>query len=33
MATHVGLIGDYPILVAYYDRLQQRPGYQRAYGS
>ena len=33
MATHTGLIGDYPILEAYYERLQQRPGHQRAYGS
>jgi len=31
MATHLGLIGDYPILEAYYERLQQRPGHQRAY--
>ena len=33
MATVTGLIGDYPILKAYHSRLQQRPGYQRAYGS
>jgi len=33
MATHTGLIGDYPVLESYYGRLQQRPGYQRAYGS
>lgn len=33
MATHMGLIGDHPILEAYYRRLQQRPGHQRAYGS
>ena len=33
MATHTGLIGDYPVLEAYYGRLQQRPGHQRAYGS
>jgi len=33
MATHMGLIGDYPVLEAYYRRLQQRPGHQRAYGS
>ena len=33
MATHMGLIGDYPILEAYYCRLQQRPGHRRAYGS
>ena len=32
MATHTGLIGDYPELEAYYGRLQTRPGYQRAYG-
>ena len=32
MATHMGLIGDYPILEAYYGRLQQRPAHQRAYG-
>jgi glutathione S-transferase len=31
MATHLGLIGGYPVLEAYYDRLQQRPGHQRAY--
>ena len=34
MATFIGLpIGDFPILEAYFGRLQQRPGYQRAYGS
>ncbi len=33
MATHMGLIGDHPILEAYYERLQQRPGHQRAYGN
>ncbi len=32
MATHVGLIGDFPILQAYHKRLQQRPAYRRAYG-
>lgn len=32
MATLMGLIGDYPVLKAYYGRLQQRPGHQRAYG-
>lgn len=32
MATHMGLLGDYPVLEAYYGRLQQRPGHQRAYG-
>lgn len=31
MATHTGLIGDYPVLEAYYEGLQQRPAYQRAY--
>ncbi|MCZ6861214.1 MAG: glutathione S-transferase family protein [Alphaproteobacteria bacterium] len=31
MATFTGLIGDYPILEAYYERLQQRPGHQQAY--
>lgn len=31
MATVTGLIGDYPILEAYYERLSQRPGHQRAY--
>ncbi len=33
MATHIGLIGDYPVLESYYGRLQRRPGHQRAYGS
>lgn len=33
MATHTGLIGGYPILEAYYDRLKQRTGHQRAYGA
>ncbi len=33
MATHMGLIGDHPILETYYGRLQQRPAHQRAYGS
>ena len=32
MATFVGLIGDYPVLQAYYERLQQRPAHRRAYG-
>ena len=32
MATHTGLIGDYPVLEAYYERLRQRPGHRRAYG-
>jgi len=31
MATHTGLIGDYPILEKYYGRLQERPAHQRAY--
>ncbi len=33
MATHTGLIGGYPVLQAYYERLQQRPGHRRAYAS
>ena len=33
MATHMGLIGDYPELQRYYSRLQKRPGHQRAYNS
>lgn len=33
MATHMGLIENHPILETYYKRLQQRPAYQRAYGS
>jgi len=35
MARHIGLMGDgdYPILDAYYRRLQQRPAHQRTYGS
>ena len=32
MATHTGLIGGYPILEAYYARLQQRPAHKCAYG-
>ena len=32
MAGVTGLIGDHPVLEAYYARLQQRPGYGRAYG-
>ncbi len=32
MATVTGLIGDYPLLKAYYGRLRQRPAHQRAYG-
>ena len=31
MAGFTGLIGDYPVLQGYYERLQQRPGFQRAY--
>ncbi len=33
MATFTELISEYPILEAYYQRLQQRPAYQRAYGN
>jgi len=32
MAMHMGLLGTFPILEAYYERLQQRPAHQRAYG-
>lgn len=32
MATVTGLIGEFPVLEAYYSRLQQRPAHQRAYG-
>jgi glutathione S-transferase len=32
MAAHMGLIGDYPVLETYYERLQQRPAHRRAYG-
>jgi len=32
MATHMGLLGESPVLEAYYTRLQQRPAYRRAYG-
>ena len=32
MATHTGLIDGYPVLEAYYQRLQQRPAHRRAYG-
>jgi glutathione S-transferase len=31
MATHMGLIGDFPVLQAYYERLRERPAHQRAY--
>lgn len=33
MAAYNGLIGDYPVLEAYYGRLQQRPAHRRAYGT
>lgn len=33
MATLMGLIEDFPVLVAYHERLKQRPAYQRAYPS
>lgn len=33
MASFTGLIGGYPVLEAYFERLQQRPAFQRAYGS
>lgn len=29
MATHMGLLDDFPVLKAYYENPQQRPGYQR----
>lgn len=32
MATHTRLIEGFPVLQDYYGRLQERPGYQRAYG-
>ena len=31
MAAFTGLIGDFPVLQAYYARLQERPAHQRAY--
>ena len=31
MATHIGMIADFPVLEAYYKTLQTRPAYQRAY--
>ena len=31
MAETTGLIGDFPVLQVYHDRLKQRPAYQRAY--
>lgn len=31
MAAHMGLLADFPVLNAYFERLQQRPAYQRAY--
>jgi len=33
MATFTGLIGDFPVLEAYYQRLRRRPSHQRAYNS
>lgn len=33
MARFMDLLSDYPILEAYYGRLQQRPAHQRAYGN
>ena len=33
MATHMGLIGDFPELQTYYGRLQERPAHQRAYAT
>lgn len=33
MATHMGLIGDLPVLETYFERLQQRPAHQRVYGN
>ncbi len=33
MATHMGLINEFPVLEAYYERLQQRPAHKRAYGA
>jgi glutathione S-transferase len=32
MANFTGLLGDFPVLEAYYGRLQQRSGHRRAYG-
>lgn len=32
MAMFMNLLNDHPILEAYYERLQQRPAHQRAYG-
>jgi len=31
MAAFTGMLDDYPVLEAYYGRLRQRPGHQRAY--
>lgn len=31
MATFTGLLTDYPVLISYYEKLQQRPAFQRAY--
>ena len=30
MAANLGLLGDYPTLLAYIDRIQRRDAYQRA---
>lgn len=32
MAKLMGLIGEYPVLEAYYDRLNQRPAHRKVYG-
>lgn len=32
MAMHTGLIADFPVLEAYYQRIRQRPAFLRAYG-
>ncbi len=31
MARFTGMLGDYPVLEAYYERLSQRPAHRRAY--
>ena len=31
MARFTGMLGDFPVLQAYYERLSQRPGHRRAY--
>lgn len=33
MATHMGLLGDFPVLQRYYERLSRRPAHQRAYAA